>query len=159
MNSRLYKIVYLLILTLICYYALAEPQQGLRVFEPKIITTNYDSLAPFLKYNGWEKYSDQEKIDMIKGWKQILKSSTGVNFGPMPSEGVVKSEDIAIKIAEIYLHGMYGDEIYFYVPYVAVKRCDSVWHVAGTPPPGWHAAISLDINANDGRVLSIGKSK
>lgn len=158
MKNIYLKIIIVVVLSLVGYLSYAGSNQIKRIFDPKIITTNYDSLAPFLKYNGWEKLSDKEKVDWITGWKKFINRGS-VNYGPMPEAGVVKNEDIAIRIAEIYLYGMYGEEIYFFVPYVAVKQNDSVWHVAGTPPPGWHDSIIMDIDSRDGRVLAIGKGK
>lgn len=158
MKNIFLKIIFVIVITLVGYISYAGYSQIKMIFEPKIITTNYDSLAPFLKYNGWEKLTDKEKVDWIIGWKKFI-NQRDENHGPMPDEGVVKNEEIAIRIAELYLHGMYGDEIYFFVPYVAVKQNDSVWHVAGTPPPGWHGSIIMDIDSRDGRVLAIGKGK
>lgn len=158
MKKILITSVLIFILSIYHINTLAEDKIDKRIFEPKIITTNYDSLAPLLRYNGWEKLSNEEKVKFINGWKEWIKKS-GVSYGPMPDGGLIKDEETALKIAEIYLYGMYGDEIYFGVPYVAVRVNDSIWHISSRYPPNWHGSIIMDINAKNGMVLAIGKSK
>lgn len=158
--KKFYFITLILLIVVFFGYIYSQEKKGKDIIcKPKIITTNYDSLAPLLVYNGWENLTNKEKINKICDWKSFLKK-TKVNNGPMPKGGLIKNEITAIKIAEIYFYGLYGDTVYFEVPLVAVKLKDSIWHISGTLPPGWMGGtMFMDINAQNGKVLSIGHSK
>ncbi len=140
-------------------FTIAGNQSGQIVIDSKVITTDYDSLAPFLKHNGWEKFTDSEKVVRIRSWKKFNKDKFRVNYGPMPEEDLIKDEETAIRVAVLYLYGMYGEQTYFYVPYIAVKIKKNVWRVAGTTPPCCSGNIYVDIDAINGKVYSIGKVK
>ena len=128
----------------------------------KLAGTNYDSIIPYLKYGNWSTLSNKEKKSWILGYKEFIKGSNPsyMDYEFFPEDGLVKNEEIAIKIAEIYWQSVYGDKIYYSVPFVAVKITDSVWQVSSVTPPGQMGGVLfMDIKAVNGQVLCIGIEK
>jgi hypothetical protein len=132
------------------------------VDKKKFVTTKYDTLVPHLNSDGWSSLTNEKKMEHITKWKEFLKS-TNPNFvsdEDFPKGGVVKNEEIAIKIAEIYWQGIYGDEIYDKLPFVAIRITDSTWRVTNVCPPGQLGGMLLmDIKAINGQVFCIGIEK
>jgi hypothetical protein len=128
----------------------------------KLVGTNYDSIIPYLKYGNWSKMSNKEKKDWILNYKEFIKDSNPSYMDDkyFPKNGLVNNEETAIKIAEIYWHRLYGDKIYYSVPFVAVKITDSVWQVTSVVPIGQMGGdLFMDIKAINGQVLCIGIGK
>src|ERR1043166_7608069 len=76
------------------------------------------------------------------------KSPLGNDRYPLPKEGLVPDKETAIKIAEVVLFRLYGeDSIKSQRPY-AVKEADYIWWISGTLPKD-----------NFGSVFNIGISQ
>lgn len=130
-------------------------------YKSKLVTTQYDSLLQYLDFEGWQELNNIEKKDRIIGTKEFLSQlklkPSRMSTKLFPKEGIVKDEETAIKIAEIYWLGMFGDVIYKQIPFIAVKIKNDVWYVTSSLPPGYSGKVyRMDIKASNGQVLSIG---
>jgi hypothetical protein len=62
---------------------------------------------------------------------------------------------IAIKIAELYLYNIYGNNINNELPLIAIKINKDVWKVISTISPNQAGGgFEIQINRRDGKVLS-----
>lgn len=79
---------------------------------------------------------------------------------PLPSQGVIPSEDIAVKIAEAVLPPIFGaEEVAKYSPYHARLK-DGVWTVYGTLKSGSRGGTpQMTIQKKDGKVIEIWHSQ
>lgn len=130
----------------------------------KLITTNYDSVIRYLNCRSWPEISDIQKKKRILSFKKgLAEMTTAPSFQDaeyFPKEGLIKNEEMAIKIAEMYWYSMYGERIYQDIPFVGFIICDSIWHVTSIPAPRQHGGnLHMEIKARNGEVISIGYSK
>lgn len=131
---------------------------------PKDNENNKDSIVTKYKLNeinhhGWEDLTIDEKIKRVNGYKNLMKSQKIPKFkaNDYPEKGLVRDEETAIKIAEIYWLNEIGKSIYFHRPFFAILLNENTWRVSGILPPNClGGTIVLDIQKKDGKVLYIG---
>jgi NTF2 fold immunity protein len=75
---------------------------------------------------------------------------------PLPKEGLVPDKETAIKIAEVILFRLYGEEdIIAERPY-KVKQEDDIWWISGTlKENGFGSAFNIAISKQTGAVLHL----
>ena len=75
---------------------------------------------------------------------------------PLPNEGLVPDKETAIKIAEVVLFRLYGEEdIIAQRPY-KVKKRDDIWWISGTLKPNeFGSAFNIAISKQTGGILHL----
>jgi hypothetical protein len=75
---------------------------------------------------------------------------------PLPKEGLVPDKETAIKIAEVVLFRLYGEEdIMAQRPY-KLKEDDDIWRICGTlKPNGFGSAFNIAISKQTGAILHL----
>ena len=75
---------------------------------------------------------------------------------PLPKEGLVPDKETAIKIAEVVLFRLYGEEgIVAQRPY-KVKKRDDIWWISGTLKPNeFGSAFNIAISKQTGGILHL----
>ena len=75
---------------------------------------------------------------------------------PLPKEGLVPDKETAIKIAEVVLFRLYGEEdIIAQRPY-KVKKRDDIWWISGTLKPNeFGSAFNIAISKQTGGILHL----
>lgn len=96
------------------------------------------------------EYTKSETKDPDIGSRLIIASS----------EGLVPNEEVAIKIAEIILVYIYGEDVIINRPFIAELIDDgTIWYIKGTFPhenePGyWGGGVPyIKIAKSDGRII------
>lgn len=84
------------------------------------------------------------------------KAVSGNDRYPLPKEGLVPDKETAIKIAEVVLFRLYGeDSIKLQRPYV-VKEDDYIWWISGTlPKDHFGSAFNIGISKHTAAILSL----
>ncbi|MBC6719222.1 NTF2 fold immunity protein [Treponema sp. Marseille-Q4130] len=73
--------------------------------------------------------------------------------------GTIVSDELAIKLTEIYLIDLYGERIKKRFPLEATLK-DEIWYVSGTLPAGYEGGIPIiKISKKTGAVLGFINSK
>jgi hypothetical protein len=75
---------------------------------------------------------------------------------PLPKEGLVPDKETAIKIAEVVLFRLYGEEnIIAQRPY-KVKQEDDIWWISGTIKQGQFGSVfNIAISKQTGAILHL----
>ena len=75
---------------------------------------------------------------------------------PLPNEGLVPDKETAIKIAEVVLFRLYGEQdIIRQRPYV-VKKEDYIWWISGTlPEDSYGTVFNIGISQHTGAILHL----
>jgi hypothetical protein len=72
-----------------------------------------------------------------------------------PKTEYIPNDSIAIKIAEIIWHPIYGDEIYEYRPFKAELFEGKIWKVSGTVHTEKGGGPFAEIQKSDGKIISV----
>jgi len=72
---------------------------------------------------------------------------------PGPKDGLVPDKETAVKIAEVILFRLYGEQnIVTQKPY-AVTKDENIWWVCGAPPPALGSSFKIAISQQTGAIL------
>jgi hypothetical protein len=101
---------------------------------------------------------NNERTFLGEEWakKYINDRINGNNKPYLPKGGIIKSKEMAIQIAEIYLKGIFGPDVIENEKPFEVYKYNGYWLIAGTLPKEWvGGTVVIIISQKTGQVLAI----
>jgi hypothetical protein len=112
------------------------------------------------KKNHKEVHQKENNMSIAKDWVKVDSAYAEFRSRNLePSNGVTKdivpNEETAMKIAEVILFSIYGQNIYNSRPY-CIELKKGVWIIEGTLPKKYKGGVPyIEIQKKDGKVLKV----
>ena len=107
-----------------------------------------------------EVYQKENNISIAKDWVKVDSAyaefrSRNLEPRNLVARDIVPNEETAIKIAEVILFSIYGQNIYSSRPY-CIELKNGVWIIEGSLPKDSKGGVPyIEIQKKDGKILKV----